>query len=189
MMNIRTLLAVLSALMLAVVPTYGQIQAKQMIHITVSGIPLDEKGRIDGDYPVGDTGTINMPFIGTVNAAGMRPEALASVLQSRYKNGGIYRNPTFQVFSTAGGSQVVDQVVNIGGQVRQPGPKKYVQGLTLWSAIQAAGGPTEFGSMGRVKLTRNGKERSYNVLQSQFKLIPLEPDDAIDVPEKNIWGK
>lgn len=187
-MNIKSILAIMSALVLGVVPTFGQIQAKQSIHITVSGIPLDEKGRIDGDYPVGDSGTINMPYIGAVSAAGMRPEALASVLQSRYKSAGIYRNPTFQVFSTAGGSTVVDQVVNVGGQVRSPGPKKYVQGLTLWSAIQAAGGPTEFGSMKRVKLTRNGKERSYDVEQSQFKHIPLEPDDAIDVPQKNWIG-
>jgi protein involved in polysaccharide export with SLBB domain len=187
-MNIKSIFAIISALFLAVVPTFGQIQTKQSIHITVTGIPLDEKGRIDGDYPVGDSGTVNMPFIGSVSAAGLRPEALASVLQSRYKSAGIYRNPTFQVFATAGGSTVVDQMVTIGGQVRSPGPKKFMQGLTLWGAIQAAGGATEFGSMKRVKLTRGGKVKQYNVEQSQFMQIPLEPDDAIDVPQKTWIG-
>lgn len=187
-MNIKSIFALLSALVLAVVPTFGQIQTKQSIRITVSGIPLDEKGRIDNEYPVGDSGTINMPFIGAVTAAGLKPEALASVLQSRYKSAGIYRNPTFQVFATVGGSSVVEQIVTVGGFVRGPGPKKYTQGLTLWGAIQAAGGATEFGSMKRVKLTRGGKVKQYNVEQSQFMHIPLEPDDAIDVPEKTWYG-
>ncbi len=188
-MNIKSIFTLLTVLVLSVVPTFGQIQKKQSIHITVTGIPLDEKGRIDGDYPVGDGGTVNMPFIGAVAAAGMRPEALAAVLQGRYKSAGIYRNPTFQVFATIGGSTVVEQIVMVGGFVRGPGPKKYTQGLTLWGAIQAAGGATEFGSMKRVKLTRRGKVTEYNVKQSQNMQIPLEPDDAIDIPEKNIWGQ
>ena len=129
-----------------------------------------------------------MPFIGAVRAAGMRPEALAASLQARYRSAGIYRNPTFQVFATTGGSSVVEQVVTVGGTVNRPGPVKYTQGLTLWGAIQAAGGPTAFGSMKRVKLTRAGKIKQYNVEQPQFMQIPLEPDDAIDVPEKNWRG-
>lgn len=188
-MHIKSIFAILASLFLAVVPTFGQIQAKQSIRITISGVPLDEKGRIDGEYPVGDTGTINMPYINAVSAAGMKPEALAAVLQARYKNAGIYRNPTFQVFSTTVGSSVVDQTVTIGGFVRGSGPKKYTPGLTLWGAIQAAGGANEFGSMKRVKLTRAGKVKQYNVELPQFMHIPLEPDDAIEVPEKNWLGQ
>lgn len=188
-MHIKSIFAILAALFLAVVPTFGQIQAKKSIRITISGVPLDEKGRIDGEYPVGDAGTINMPYINAVSAAGMRPEALAAVLQARYKSAGIYRNPTFQVFATTEGSSVVDQTVTLGGFVRGPGPKKYTQGLTLWGAIQAAGGASEFGSMKRVKLTRGGKVKQYNVQLPQFMHIPLEPDDAIEVPEKNWLGQ
>ena len=187
-MNMKSLIALLSLLVLAALPVSAQIQAKQSIRITVTGIPLDEKGRIDGDYPVGESGSINMPFIGAVRAAGMRPEALAASLQGRYKSAGIYRNPTFQVFSTTGEGSVVDQMVTVGGQVRKTGPVKYTQGLTLWGAIQAAGGATEFGSMKRVKLTRAGKIKQYNVEQPQFMQIPLEPDDAIDVPQKSWTG-
>ena len=187
-MNIKSLVALLSLLVFTALPVFGQIQAKQSIRITVTGIPLDEKGRIDGDYPVGESGAINMPFIGAVRAAGLRPEVLAATLQGRYKSAGIYRNPTFQVFATTGEGSVVDQVVTVGGFVRRTGPVKYTQGLTLWGAIQAAGGANEFGSMRRVKLTRAGKIRQYNVEQTQFMQIPLEPDDAIDVPQKTWTG-
>lgn len=187
-MNTKCILATLFALLISQFQAFSQIQPKQSIHIVVTGVPLDEKGRIDGDYPVGDGGRVNMPFIGEVQAAGMKPEGLANILQSRYKSAGIYRNPTFQVFSTAIGATVLEQIVTVGGHVRAPGPKKYVQGLTLWGAIQAAGGATEFGSMKRVKLTRGGKVKQYNAEQSQFMQIPLEPDDAIDVPQKNIWN-
>lgn len=185
-MNIKSIFAIFTALVLSIVPTFGQIQKKQTIRITVTGIPLDEKGRIDGEYPVGDTGTINMPYINSVAAAGMKPEALAAVLQARFKSAGIYRNPTFQVFATT--DSLVDQIVMVGGYVRGPGPKKYTQGLTLWGVIQAAGGANEFGSMKRVKLTRRGKVTQYNVEQSKNMQIPLEPDDAIEIPQKNIWG-
>ena len=188
-MNLKTIVTWLCLMFVMVIPSYGQIQTKQSIKITVTGVPLDEKGRVDAEYPVGENGAINMPYIGTVQAAGLRPEVLATILQERYKAHGIYRNPTFQVFSTASGSSIVEQVVNVGGCVRRTGPVKYVGGLTLWSAIQAAGGPTEFGAMNRVTLTRNGKTTEYNCNETKSMQIQLQPEDAINVPQKNWIGK
>jgi len=46
------------------VSSFAQIEAGKAVIITVSGIPSEEKGRIDGTYPVSDSGFINMPFIG-----------------------------------------------------------------------------------------------------------------------------
>lgn len=184
-MNIKSVFAILALLVCSVMPSFSQIQAKQSIRITVTGIPLDEKGRIDGDYPVGDNGSINMPFIGGVHVAGLKPEDVAVTLQARYKSAGIYRNPTFQVFATTGGSGVVEEVVHVGGQVRRTGPVKFTQGLTLWSAIQSAGGPTEFGSMRRVTVTRNGKITQHNCDETKAMQYLLQPDDLINVPQKD----
>jgi protein involved in polysaccharide export with SLBB domain len=64
---------------------------------------------------------------------------------------------------------------------------KFNRGLTLWQAIQAAGGPTEFGTMRRVSILRAGKLRSYDVTQVQFMQIPLEPHDSITVPQKRFY--
>jgi protein involved in polysaccharide export with SLBB domain len=80
-------------------------------------------------------------------------------------------------------------MVHVGGFVRGPGPKPYNRNLTLWQAIQASGGANEFGAMGRVKLTRRGVMKQYDCTKPQFQQIPLEPDDTIEVPQKNWRGK
>lgn len=171
------------------VSLFGQVQVGKPVQIMISGVPNEEKVRIDGVYPVSGTGTINMPYINTVQAAGMRPEDLAISLQNRYKSQGIFTNPTIQVVATAEGGNINQQSVTVGGQVRRPGPVPYTQDLTLWMAVQAAGGPTEFGAPKRVKLFRGGKEKSYDTTQVQFMRIPLQPNDTVEVPEKNIFGR
>jgi hypothetical protein len=54
--------------------------------------------------------------------------------------------------------------------------------------VQAAGGATEFGSLKRVKLYRAGKTQTYDIENPQFKQIPLQPDDTLEVPEKGLFG-
>jgi protein involved in polysaccharide export with SLBB domain len=186
-MNSKSIIGLLLVLLCFALPAFSQIQPGQGIQISVLGVPAEEKGRIDNTYPVGDNGTINLPFIGPVRAAGMKPEALAAALEARYRSAGIYRNPTFQVVANTLGGSIDDQVIHVGGQVRSPGPKKYNRGLTLYQAVQAAGGATEFGHMKRVKLLRGGKQRQYDLTQLQFMQIPLEPNDTIEVPQKRPW--
>ena len=79
-------------------------------------------------------------------------------------------------------------MVHIGGQVGRTGPVKFQRGLTLWQAIQTAGGPTPFGTIKRVKITRAGKQRQYDLTGSSRTCnIPLEPNDTIEVPQKRPW--
>ena len=186
-MNFKRIAAGLFALICMAASVSAQIQAGRAIQITVSGVPAEEKARFDPIYPVSESGMINMPFIGPVRAAGLKADQLQATLQSLYKSNGIYRNPTFQVIDSDA-KRIQEQVVVVGGQVRSPGPKPYNRNLTLWMAIQAAGGPTEFGSMKRVKLLRRGNMKQYDATKSQFMQIPLEPDDTIDIPQKNPFG-
>ena len=86
------------------------------------------------------------------------------------------------------GNNIDEQTVHIGGQVRGPGPKPFNKGLTLYQAIQAAGGPTEFGSMKRVKVFRNGKQTIYDMTKEQSMAVAVEPNDTVEVPQKNILG-
>jgi protein involved in polysaccharide export with SLBB domain len=183
----KTLLKSLLLLALVAAPVCGQIQPGKGIKISIAGVPMDEKGRVDGDYRVADNGTINMPFIGAVHAAGMKAEALEAVLQARYRAAEIYRNPTFRVVSDIEGIGLEEAVVHIGGQIARAGPVKHLRGLTLWQAIQAAGGPTPFGTIKRVKVTREGKQREYDLREIENMNIPLEPNDAIQVPQKKPW--
>jgi len=169
-------------------PVLSQIEAGTSVQITIMGVPGDEKSRIDGMYPVSESGTVNLPFIGTMRAAGLSPEALASSIQNAYKTSEIYADPTIQVVWTTEGTGVRTQVIHVGGYVRKTGPIPFHRNLTIWQAVQAAGGPTEFGSLRRVKLYRSGKTQMLDIEKPQFKQIPLQPDDTLEIPEKNFWG-
>ncbi len=189
MMTLNSLIKVLMGLMCLSASVFGQILPGKSVQIMAAGIPPEEKGRVDGMYPVSEAGTINMPFIGLVHAAGLRNEDLSVSLQNRFKSAGIYTNITIQVVVDREGAGVNDQVIYLGGQVRATGPKPFVRGLTLYQAIQAGGGPTEFGSIKRVKLFRGGSQKQYDLTQAQFMRIPLEPNDTIEVPQKNIFSQ
>lgn len=185
-MNLLTKLAGLSLLLLATAfPVFAQIQAGSAVDITISGVPDQEKGTVNNRYPVSSSGMINMPHIGQVRAAGLMPDALASRLEAEYKQRKIYRNPTIQVLASS--TQELDQqVVHVGGYVRQPGKVKFTQGLTLYQALQEAKGATEFGSLHRVTLYRNGKANTYDLKSNRdFWSVQLRPNDTIDVPQKN----
>ncbi len=183
-MNCKQLLFGLIVLIFASMSVSAQIQSGKSINIIITNVPDHDKSTVTGVYPVSDTGMINMPFIGQVRAAGFRNDQLAASLQAQYKSAGIYTNPTIQVMSSGVDTKPTEETVVVGGQVRRSGPVAFSQELTLWGAIQAAGGATEFGSMRRVKLTRNGEMRIYDVTKPQFKQIPLQRNDAIEVPQK-----
>jgi polysaccharide export outer membrane protein len=155
--------------------------------ITIQGVPQDEQSRINGTYPVAASGMINMPFIGQVRAAGLMPMALAKSLEAAYKAADIYTTPTFNVLAD-NRDRLSERQVVVGGDVRRPGPVPLVNGMTIWQAIQAAGGENEFGSIRRVKLFRGGKVRELDLRQNQFKSLPVEESDSIEVPRQNWIG-
>ncbi|MES2441020.1 MAG: SLBB domain-containing protein [Verrucomicrobiota bacterium] len=82
-----------------------------------------------------------------------------------------------------------EAVVTIGGQVRRPGPVPFHKTLTIYAAIQAAGGPTEFGAMRRVKVIRGGKAEVHDFSDDRAKMILVRRDDTIEIPQKNIFGR
>ena len=186
-MSIKRISAGFLALYCLTAAVLAQIQPGQAVQITIAGVPAEEKGRFELVYPVSEAGMINMPLLGQVRAAGLRGEQLSANLEARYKAAGIYTHPTFQVIDNDA-KKIQMQTVVVGGFVRSPGPKPWTRTLTLYQAIQAAGGPTEFGSMRRVKLYRGKSVKEYDVTIPQFMQIPLEVDDTIDVPQKTIWN-
>jgi polysaccharide export outer membrane protein len=188
-MSLKSIAIILTLALGLICPALSQIEAGSSVQITIMGVPGEEKSKIDAIYPVSDSGTVNMPFIGAVRAAGLRPESLASAIQNAYKFAQIYNDPTIQVISTLEGAAVREQVIHVGGQVRRPGPVAFQKNLTIYQAVQAAGGSTEFGSLRRVKLYRAGKLTTYDLTNPQFMSVPLQPDDTLEVPEKDWLGR
>ncbi len=188
-MNFKTIQNILLALACFISPIMAQIESGTSVQITIMGVPGEEKQKIDAVYPVGQNGTVNMPFIGSVRAAGLQPENLAASIQNAYRSAQIYRNPTIQVIDTRGGMTAREQMVHVGGQVRRPGPVAHRKNLTIYQAVQGAGGATEFGSLKRVKLFRNGKTTTYDLTKAQFMRVPMQRDDTIEIPQKNWLGQ
>ncbi|MEI6674475.1 MAG: polysaccharide biosynthesis/export family protein [Verrucomicrobiota bacterium] len=188
-MNLKAILfgSIVSLLLGMTVFAQTLIIPGKAITITITGVPAEEKPRVDGTYPVSDTGMINMPHIGQIHAGGLKADELSRILQAAYKSRQIYTNPTIQVLSSSINSTIDKQLVHIGGQVRRPGPTEFTQGLTLYQAVQAAGGPTEFGYMKRVKLFRGKQQRQYDLTQAQAMSTSLEPNDTIEVPQKGLF--
>lgn len=166
------------------------ILAGQNITITIQGVPGDEAARVNSatGYPVDQSGYIRMPYIGGVRAAGLTPNQLASSIEGAYRNAQIYTNPTIQVIATAVGAKINMQTVFVGGQVNKTGGVEFTQGLTLYQAVQSAGGPTAFGALNRVEVLRGGENRVYNLKDIKTQQIAAQPGDTIKVPEKNWLG-
>lgn len=183
--------AFLTSIMAVLIGSAGfanaQIKSETAIQITIQGVPQDEQARINGTYPVSANGNINMPFIGEVRAAGLMPMALSKSLEAAYRAKQIYTDPTINVLADSRDTLTERRVV-VGGYVRRPGPVPLVNGMTIWQAIQAAGGENEFGSIKRVILRRDGKQRVLDLRQAQFKEIVLAENDSIEVPQKTPFG-
>ena len=190
-MNLRVILSAIFAMVFTIAPSIAQneIKAGKVIQVSIKGVPVEEQAKIDGQYAVSDSGLVNLPYLSSpIRAAGLTPGALAANIQASYRSQQIYRNPSVQVFASS--ADALDkQMVHIGGQVRRPGPVEFNQGLTLYQAVQAAGGATEFGSMKRVKLFREGRQQYYDLTKAQFMNIPLQPSDTVEVPQKNWIGQ
>ncbi len=188
-MNLKSYVAMIAMAVGFAAPASAQsvISAGRAIHIEIRGVPQEEVARVNGDYTVSDSGLISMPFIGNVRAAGLSATALGASIAEAYRSAQIYNNPNVQVQSDSLSTQQ-KLMVHIGGQVRRTGPVDFVPGLTIYQAIQSAGGPTEFGAMNRVELLREGRIKTLDLRQTQMKGFTLLKDDTITVPEKNPFG-
>lgn len=169
-------------------PAMAQIEAGQSVLIKIMGVPAGEKEKIDETYPVSKTGMVNMPFVGEIRAAGLESHELAKSIQRAYRDGGIYSNAAIQVVANINELEVAAQRVHLGGQVRTPGPRPFNKGLTVFQAVQAAGGANEFGAMNRVTLWREGRPKEINLKTPEGMAVVTRPNDTIEVPKKNWLG-
>lgn len=165
------------------------ISTGRAVEIDIKGVSVDESARIRGTYPVGDDGTVNLPHLSSpVRAAGLSPSQLSRSIEAAYRAAGIYKDPKIQVVASGMGGQVEELTVTIGGQVKRPGSVKFNPGMTLYQALQAGGGATEFGSMKRVNLIREGQARTIDLTQNDSKNLPVKPNDTLEVPQKTAFG-
>lgn len=130
---------------------------------------------LSGEYQVSGNGVVAMPLVGDVPAVGLTARELEAALTSRYA-AGYLNNPKIAV-------EVFDfRPYSILGEVQRPGRYQTSEGLTLLSAVAAAGGYTYRANTKQVFLRRAGDTAERQVtLDRDF---PIQPGDVIRVGER-----
>ncbi len=82
-----------------------------------------------------------------------------------------------------GDSIYVEKIAHIyvTGEVKNPGPFEWEEGLTIRQVISLAGGPSKRASIGRTKVIRiiHGEEKEWSLKMSDL----VKPNDIVKVPE------
>jgi polysaccharide export outer membrane protein len=138
--------------------------------------------------PVRPDGKISTPLIEDMVAVGKTPTQLARDVEKVL--GEYIRSPQVSIIVTQPAS--LFSQVKVVGQVRQPTPLAYRQGMTVLDAILAVGGLSEFAAGNRAKIVRteNGKTTEIRIkaddLMNKGDMTqnrPLQAGDVIVVPE------
>ncbi len=150
-----------------------------MVSVTLTGLPEIIEPHVE---PIKEDGTITMPNIGHVQAAGRTAGELQNEIYNLYVPK-LYRHLTVAV-------NTGDRVYYVTGEVKQPGRQLYVGQMTVTKAITTAGDFTDFANHKKVRLIRaNGQTIKVNcdkALQDSSQDPPVYPNDQIQVPRK-IW--
>jgi len=130
--------------------------------------------------PIKEDGTLTLPYIGAVQAAGRTPGELQNEIRDLYV-------PKYYVRLTVT-VKSQDRIYYVGGEVKQPGRQLYVGETTVTRAIQSAGDFTDFANRSKVLLVRaGGKHIRVNcnkALEDPSLDLPVYPGDQIQVPRR-----
>lgn len=130
-------------------------------------------------------GTIRMHLVGTVDAAGLSTNELATAITQRLKDGYI-RDPQVTVLV----KEFNSKKVFVLGKVRKPGTFRFEDDMTIVQAISLAGGLTKLAEKNGIVLTRvvEGVEKKFvvpfeNIGLGRAPNVTLQPGDIVFVPE------
>jgi protein involved in polysaccharide export with SLBB domain len=140
------------------------------IHIGVFG-----QSDLNGDYVVDGGGSVQLPLIGSVRAAGLTVAEFQKQLISKYSDGYLV-NPNVEV-----------DVVNyrpfyIIGEIKAPGQYPYVNGMSILNAVALAGGFTDRADKSEVYIRRNGSAKEIEFPGDET--TKVNPGDIVRISER-----
>ncbi len=129
---------------------------------------------LSGEFQVSSTGTISMPLINEIKAAGQTVSQVQAAIAAKLSEG-YMKNPhvSIEVLSY--------RPFFIVGEVMKPGSYNYVNGMSVINAVALAGGYTYRADKDDIKVKHGGpdaKEESAN------ETTQLVPGDVVNVPER-----
>jgi len=149
------------------------------IIVSLSGLPVEIPPHQE---PIKEDGTITLPDIGKVRAAGKTAGELQNDIHDLYVPG-FYTHLTVTV-------NIGERVYYVSGEVKVPGGQLYRGETTVTKAIASTGDFTDFANKHKVWLIRvNGQRIKVDVpkvLAGKAPDPPVYPGDQITVPRR-IW--
>ena len=179
--SILALLVVYLGFATALLAQDAALRPGDTIEVRLGGVPTNDVSQITASYVIDNQGYINLAYINKISIGGKTASQAADVIESAYKNAQIFTNPTITISTQAGA-----RFVNVGGEVKAPSRIPFTPDLTLMSAINAAGGMSEFANRKKVRLIR-GKEvmvvDTKKILNDPSLDLPVKPGDQIFVEQ------
>lgn len=130
---------------------------------------------LTGEFSLSPNGTLSLPLIGEIRAAGKTIEQLTAEVQAKLADGYL-REPKVSMEVTA------FRPFYILGEVKSPGTYPYVSGLTVLNAIATAQGFTPRANQRVIFIRRSGEDR-----EVAYELRPdlrIFPGDTIRLGER-----
>jgi protein involved in polysaccharide export with SLBB domain len=141
---------------------------------------------MSGSFRIGVDGSTDLPYIGRLEVAGLRPGELQQLIVKKLKDGFLVA-PQVTLMVKEWNSRKI----SVLGQVNHPGPISYFPKMTIMDAIAAAGGFTAVAAQNSVKLRRdiNGKPESGtfrvgDISEGRQPNVVLLPRDVLFIEER-----
>ena len=131
---------------------------------------------------VNGAGEIYLKTLGVVPASSRTAAQMTDELRRRYAK--LYKQ--FELSVRVVGRRTIP--VWVMGEVTKPGKFMLSSMATVFTALYAAGGPSDLGSLRAIRLMRHGKQVGADIDVYQYLLngidvsVPLEPGDTLFVP-------
>jgi protein involved in polysaccharide export with SLBB domain len=139
------------------------------LQITVFG-----EDDLSGEFQVSSTGTLSMPLVGEIPAAGQTAATVQHEIEAKLGNGYMKDPHVSLQVSTYRPFFIV-------GEVMKPGSYTYVNGMTVINAVALAGGYTYRADKDDIKVKHGGVQGQE---QHGEETTAVQPGDVVTIPER-----
>ncbi|HSI12046.1 MAG TPA: polysaccharide biosynthesis/export family protein [Chthoniobacter sp.] len=162
--------------------TGAQLRAGDVFDLRLSGVPQEYAADFALQYAIDEEGSVHVPLIGEMKAAGLRPAQLERAMEDRLTAAHIFTRPVVLINVSP-----TSRHISVSGGVRSPQRLQWSSDVTLSSAIGECGGFTDFAQGSKIRLVRDGKiagvYRLKDLQRDPARDPKLSPGDQVIVPE------